>query len=236
MTSIRFSSICLYFGVALWGQALAQPASVNSGSGALTAEKVPNTTTVGQTKPPSRDASPTSVKRIERVTPRQAADDAIATRVCIGCGGEPATTGSIPVAPTPVAPSPVVQPEKRDVQLDELRTATEPKKQSDLDTVALASAHREQAKSADERTNGLWQSWVVSVCAGCGDQKPAKALKLEDWPLRNIPLTTGSVDRKVHSEKARQAEAKRVEIRSHGSLEADLSPENVDLIRRMPQQ
>lgn len=218
------------------GIVLAQADRTGPGGGPLSTEKAPNTTVVGQTKPPSRDASPTSVKSIERLTPRQVADNAITTGVCSGCGGEPTTTGSLPVAPTPVVPTPAGPPEKRDVRLDELRTATEPKKQSDLDTFALASAHREQAESADERTNGLWQSWLVSVCDGCGDQKPAKALKLEDWPNRNVPLTTGSVDQKASSAKMHHAETKRAEVRHHGSLEADLSPENVAAIRRMPQQ
>lgn len=144
-----------------------------------------------------------------------------------------AQTDAVDKAPYP--PSTPSRPaEKRDLRLDELHTATEPQKQSDLDTVALASAHREQAKSVDEKTSGLWQSWVVSVCQGCGDQKPAKALKLEDWPKRNVPLTTGSVDPKAPATKVDHAEAKRVEVRHQGSLEADLSPENVDSIRRMP--
>jgi hypothetical protein len=210
---------------------LAQTEQTGAGSGPLSTEKAPNTTVVGQTKPPSRDAGPTSVKPIERVTPRQAADNAITTKVCVGCGGEPSTTGSLPAPSTPAN-----SPERRDVQLDELRTATEPKKQADLDTVALASAHREHAKSVEEKTNGLWQSWVVSVCDGCGDQKPAKALKLEDWPSRNVPLTTGSVDQKAPSAKGHNNEAKRAEVHHHGSLEADLSPENIDSIKRMPQQ
>lgn len=218
------------------GAAFAQGGQTAAGGDPLSAEKAPNTAVVGQTKPPSRDASPTSAKPIDRLTPHQAADDAITTRVCTGCGGEPTTTGSLPVAPTPVASTPVGPPERRDVQLDELRTAAEPQKQSDLDTVALASAHREQAKSVEEKTNGLWQSWLVSVCDGCGDQKPAKALKLEDWPNRNVPMTTGSVDQKAPSTKAHHSEAKRAEVHHHGSLEADLSPENVDLIRRMPPQ
>jgi hypothetical protein len=229
MTSFRFSSICLFFSIAFASSSFAESEAVKAGTGPLTAEKAPNITALGQTKPPSRDASPTSVTPIERVTPRQALDDAVTSKVCIGCGGEPVTTGSLPVAPgTP--------PDKHDVQLDELRTASEPQKQSDLDTVALASAHRERAASAQERTNGLWQSWLVSVCDGCGDQKPARALKLEDWPLRSMPLTTGTIDRPTTSEMRRPIEARRVEVRHHGSLEADLSPENVSSIRRMPQQ
>ena len=230
MTSIRIPILCFVLAFAPAVSAFAQTGTGNSGAEPLSAEKAPNTTAVGQTKPPSRDASLTSVQPIERLTPRQVVDDAITTKVCAGCGREPTTTGALPTAPTPADPA-----AKRDMQLDELQTATEPKRQSDLDTVALASAHREQAKSADEKTNGLWQSWVVSICQGCGDQKPAKALKLEDWPKRNVPLTTGSVDPKAPAVKVDHAEAKRVQFRHEGSLEADLSPENVDSIRRMPQ-
>ena len=217
------------------GAVFAQADRTGTGAGPLSTEKAPNTTAVGQTKPPSRDASPTSVKPIERLTPRQAADNAITTRVCVGCGGDPTTTGSLPAAPMPVAPSSITPPEKRDVQLDELRAAGEPKKQSDLDTVALASANRERAESAQEKTNGLWQSWLVSVCDGCGDQKPARAVRGEDWPLRSVPLTTGSID-KAGPEKKQHAEAKRTDTRPRGALEANLSPENVGSIRRMPRQ
>jgi hypothetical protein len=213
------------------GTVFAQADQTGTGGGPLSAEKAPNTTSVGQTKPPSRDASPTSIKPIKRVAPRQAADDAITTRICIGCGGEPSTTGSLPTAPMRAG-----SPERRDGQLNELRTAAEPKKQSDLDTFALASAQRERAESVQEKTNGLWQSWLVSACNGCGDQKPAKAWKLEDWPRRDASLTTGSIDRKAFPEMAHHAEAKRAEVRHRGSLEADVSPEKVDSIRRMPQQ
>ncbi|MCJ2067988.1 hypothetical protein MKK75_04050 [Methylobacterium sp. J-030] len=230
MTNIRIPILCSILALALSVSAFAQTDGGNGGSDPLAVEKVPNTTAVGQTKPPSRDASPTSVKPIERLTPRQAADDAISQQVCRGCTPEPSETGSLTV-PVPV----VAPPERRDVRLEELQSAPQPKQQSDLDTVALASAHREQAKSVDEKTNGLWQSWVVSVCDGCGDQKPARALKLEDWPNRNVPMTTGSVNPKAPATKVDHAEAKRVEARHHHSLEADLSPENVDAIRRMPQ-
>jgi len=231
MTVLRAPTISLLLCYLVIGQASAQSDTTPIGADALTTEKVPNTTVVGQTKPPSRDASPTSVKPIERLTPRQAADDAIGRKVCVGCAPDPTTTSSISIG------APAIRAAlKPDVQLDELRTASEPKTQSDLDTVALASAHREQAKSADERTNGLWQSWVVSVCAGCGDQKPARALKLEDWPNREAPITTGSVGQKPSPGKARPAEVRKAEARPHGSLEADLSPETLNSIRQMPQQ
>ena len=56
-----------------------------------------------------------------------------------------------------------------DVQLNELRTAPTPKQVNDLDTLQLASAHRDRAASVDEKTNGLWQSWTTSICEGCGN-------------------------------------------------------------------
>lgn len=231
MPALRAPAIGLVLCTLSVGVVSAQPDTTGTGGGPLSTERAPNTTAVGQTKPPGRDASPTSVEPIARLTPRQAADDAISTKVCTGCGAGPSTTGSLPLAASTAG-----APEKRDIQLDELRTATEPRQQSDLDTFALASAHRGRARSMEEKTDGLWQSWVVSVCKGCGDQKPARALKLEDWPTRDVPMTTGSVDHKPAPEKAHSAEAKRAEVHHHGSLEVDLSPENLDSIRRMPQQ
>ncbi|MEL6062453.1 MULTISPECIES: hypothetical protein [unclassified Methylobacterium] len=113
-----------------------------------------------------------------------------------------------------------------------LNTAA-PRQQSDLDTVALASAHRERAASVQEKTHGLWQSWLVSVCDGCGDQRPARALKMEDWPDRDGPAATGSLTHTTRSAAARQ-DIKLAGPHPRGSLEADLSPANIDSIRRMP--
>ena len=211
---------CMLY-VASAGLAWAQPDVTGTGGGPLTAETAPNTTALGQTKPPSRAASPTASKPIGRRTSRQVADDAISTRICIGCRVDPGSTGSLP---NPPAAAPIT----RDVRLDELRTLAEPNQQPDLDTLSLASAHREQARSAQEKTDGLWQSWLVSVCNGCGDQKPAQAQKLEDWPTRDAAATTGAVDRKLPPPRVRAA------THPHGNLAADLSPENVGGIRRMP--
>lgn len=199
------------------------------GSDPLTTEKALNTTAVGQTKPPSRDASPTAVKAIDRPTPRQAADDAIASTICIGCAPEPATTGALPPAGGTDA-----GPAKRDVRLDELRALAPPPQQPDLNTVDLASAHRERARSVEEKTDGLWQSWLVSVCEGCGDQKPARSLRYEEWPDRGAPLTTGSFRRGASDRTSAPSRGIRTAHASAGSLGADLSPENVDSIRRRP--
>src|SRR4051812_48241421 len=86
-------------GFALWalsaGLACAQPDVTGTGGGPLSPEKVPNPPAGGQTKPPSRDASPAEIRPIARRTPRQVADNAISTRICIGCRPDPGTTGSL---------------------------------------------------------------------------------------------------------------------------------------------
>lgn len=216
------------------GAALAQVDRTGTGDGPLATEKAPNTTAVGQTKPPGHDAGSTSVTPVERRAPRWRADDAIRTRVCVGCDPGAGATGA---APETIAGAGL--PERRDARPDEPRAAAEPKQQPDLDTLALASAHREQAKSMEEKTNGLWQSWVVSVCEGCGDQKPARALTLQDWPNRDVSMTTGSVEHGPAPGTARPAgakDARRADVHPRGSLEADLSPANLNSIRRMPQE
>lgn len=227
MTDFRTTPVSLVLFILSSGPLLAQPDTTGTGGSSLSAEKAPNTTSVEQTKLPRRDASPTSFKPIARQTPRQATDDKIGRSICIGCGPDPSTTGALPTT---------VPRQKPDVRLDELRAAAEPKKQLDLDTFELASAHRERAESAQEKTNGLWQSWLVSVCVGCGDQGPAKAYRHEDWPNRNAPLTTGSVGIKVLPERLRRVEMRQSGARHRGAFEADLSPEHVDSIRRMPRR
>ncbi|TXM94344.1 hypothetical protein FV223_04960 [Methylobacterium sp. WL116] len=228
MTLIRTHAIGLAICTLCIGSVSAQPDVTGTGGGPLSTEKAPNTTLVGQTKPPSRDASPTSVKPIDRVTPRQVADDTISTKVCVGCGSGPSTTGSLTVA------APTGTLEKPNVRLDELRTATAPTQQSDLDTVTLASAHREQAKSVEEKTNGLWQSWVVSVCKGCGDQKPAKALEAKDYPFREVPMTSVSVKSLQASEMRKDTSQRGSSHQPSGTLAADLSPNTTHIIRQMP--
>ncbi|MGW8788694.1 hypothetical protein [Heyndrickxia sporothermodurans] len=227
MTDLRTLPVSLAFCIVCAWPLSAQTDTHGSSGEPLSADKVPNTTAVGQTKPPSRDASPASSKPIERRTLGQVRDDRIGRSICIGCGPDPSTTGTLPTH---------AGSQKPDVRLDELRAAAEPKKQSDLNTVELASAHRERAESAQEKTNGLWQSWLVSVCQGCGDQRPAKAYRTEDWPNRTAPLTTGSVDKKAMPETVRRTEIKRAGAHHHGAFEADLSPGHVGSIRRMPKQ
>ena len=95
MPALRAPAIGLVLCTLSVGLVSAQPDTTGTGGGPLSTERAPNTTAVGQTKPPSRETSPTSIKPIERLTPRQAADDAISNKVCIGCKAEPSTTGSL---------------------------------------------------------------------------------------------------------------------------------------------
>lgn len=52
--------------------------------------------------------------------------------------------------------------------LDKLSMLPKPKPQLDLDTTRIVSIERTMAISAEERRSGLWQSWRVAVCNGCG--------------------------------------------------------------------
>ena len=53
--------------------------------GPLSTERAGNVTATGQTKPPSRDASPTSQADVNRRTANDANQDAISKGICIGC-------------------------------------------------------------------------------------------------------------------------------------------------------
>ena len=68
------------------------------------------------------------------------------------------------------------------------------------------------------------------VCDGCGDQRPARHLKLEDWPDRQAALVPGAADHGRPPPTRVRAAA----TPPRRSLAADLSPENITGIRRMP--
>ena len=136
-----------------------------------------------------------------------------------------------------LASGPVAAQDEATAKLDEVEATGKPKQQDDLDTFKLASAHREQAKSVDEKTNGLFQSWVVSICQGCGaDLKPAIELKAKDFPNRNVPMTTGAIDASKKLGVTKQAAAPEPRKQLRTSAAADLSPEGLEAIRRMPRQ
>ena len=119
-------------------------------------------------------------------------------------------------------------------KLNELEAQGHAKQQTDLDTLQLASAHRERAKSLEEKTNGLYQSWLVSICQGCGVdvQTPAKELKAKDFPSRSVPLGGTASDQITKKPKEAQHAAATERQQLQTSIAADLSPGNVNAIRR----
>ena len=120
------------------------------------------------------------------------------------------------------------------MRLNELQTAPKPKQASDIDTLQLASAHRERAASVDEKTNGLWQSWTTSICEGCGNTPSYRETVRNDFEnrrgiaARRLEANLGS-KRRGDSQTSQLAPERR-------SLYTDLSNENIDQIRRMPGQ
>lgn len=112
------------------------------------------------------------------------------------------------------------------------------KQQADLDTMKLAAAHRERAETVQERTNGLWQSWLVSICEGCGPSGRRYQDTIRDDMQRNIPTftqNTASAQDAAGLERARMRTSRALPAGSYSRrLYTDLSPEAVDQIRRSP--
>ncbi|WP_336488523.1 hypothetical protein [Methylobacterium nigriterrae] len=110
--------------------------------------------------------------------------------------------------------------------LDDVPRAPATKQQSDLDPLTLASAQRERARSVEERTSGLWQSWLVSICQGCGEA-----------PRRTfVPPSLLQAERAAQNRQVAEAQAR---LRAGGSrrhfdLYSSLSPDAVGQIRVMP--
>ncbi|KAB1068732.1 hypothetical protein [Methylobacterium planeticum] len=120
-----------------------------------------------------------------------------------------------------------------DAKLNELRAAPEPKPAKDIDTLQLASAHRERAESVREKTEGLWQSWTTSICEGCGDTPSYRKTIEKDFADRKgiAGLNSGAVA------SGPQAAPRQEPLEQFGRrLYTDLSPESVGQIRRMPKQ
>ena len=120
--------------------------------------------------------------------------------LCLGCTCATAraqTTGRTPIAPT--TPTPV------------------PRRADNLNTIELASAHRERARSVEEKTSGLWQSWLVSICDGCVSLPPAKQ-HVQAVARRDAELASRRPS--LHTEKR--------------SAQTDLSNRSLDAIRSMP--
>ena len=124
-----------------------------------------------------------------------------------------------------------------DARLNELQAAPEPAQQKDLDTFKLASAHRERAESQREKTNGLWQSWLVSICEGCGPERQPYFKRDRSQVTGKVAPNTVAVQKPAaDAPKAAAAAAKPQKPKAAASLLANLSDHDVDQIRRMPRQ
>lgn len=116
--------------------------------------------------------------------------------------------------------------------LDRLSALPKPAQQSDLDTVTLASAHRERAESMQQRTDGLWQSWLVSVCEGCGEaRQPFTDRDGADY-LRK--LRAGQPEQVPGRPRFTYHYPAGGRVPRADNISADLSNENIDQIRRDP--
>ncbi|MCJ2107989.1 hypothetical protein MKK70_21935 [Methylobacterium sp. E-041] len=114
------------------------------------------------------------------------------------------------------------------------------KQQADLDTFQLASAHRERAESMREKTNGLWQSWLVSVCEGCGPERTPyfkRRSQLSEKAPANAATAATTAQQPAPKAAAPKAVASRTATRrSVASIYEDLSDSRIDEIRRTPKQ
>ena len=133
------------------------------------------------------------------------------------------------------AAGPVAAQSFEDAKMDEIQATPQPEQQKDLDTFKLASAHRERAETVREKTNGLWQSWLVSICEGCGPERQPY------FKRERTQVSEGARSNVVAAQKPTVAAPKTVAVVAkppkpamHASLVADLSPSNIDQIRRMP--
>ncbi len=82
-TCLPISALAL---LSLAGPAAAQANLTGTGGGPLSTQTAPNTTAVGVTKPPSRDASPTWRDSPDRRTREELKNEMIESSICIGCG------------------------------------------------------------------------------------------------------------------------------------------------------
>ncbi len=85
MTTTRLPLSALML-LALAAPAAAQADLTGTGGGPLSTQTAPYTTAEGVTKPPSRDASPTSRDNPERRTREELENERIESGICIGCG------------------------------------------------------------------------------------------------------------------------------------------------------
>lgn len=83
MPTLRSCALALTLTVATAGFAAAQTDRTGTGGGPLSTDRAPNVTATGQTKPPSRGASP--AEDAQARTRNDAEQDKLTKGICIGC-------------------------------------------------------------------------------------------------------------------------------------------------------
>jgi len=131
--------------------------------------------------------------------------------------------------------APSLAQEADGARLKELEASTKTPQQTDLDTFKIASAHRERADSMREKTNGLWQSWLVSICEGCGPERQPYFKRSSAQVSEKAAPKSVVVDNKPTSvpKTAASQPQKRLSVITVAS---DLSDSSIDQIRRAPSQ
>ena len=82
-------AFALLLGLLAAAPALAQtPSETGTGGGPSSTARAPNTTAVGQTKPPGSAAAPESPERRDARNDRQKDADKVLKGICIGCGAK----------------------------------------------------------------------------------------------------------------------------------------------------
>jgi hypothetical protein len=115
--------------------------------------------------------------------------------------------------------------------IESLTNLPKPEKQSDLNTENLASAHRERAMSVQQKTDGLWQSWLVSICEGCGpERQPFTDKTGEDFIRKIRPQLSQPAANKPTYVYYYPATGSELNLNTAN----DLSNESIDRIRRDP--
>jgi hypothetical protein len=125
--------------------------------------------------------------------------------------------------------------EADNARLKELEASAKPMQQTDLDTFELASAHRERAESMREKTNGLWQSWLVSICEGCGPERQPY-FKRRPTQISEKATSKPDVAQNKPSDMPKTRATQTHRRSSVITIASDLSDSNIDQIRRAPSQ
>ena len=114
-----------------------------------------------------------------------------------------------------------------EADLRALNAAPKPTPQNDLSPETIASAHRERASNEDERTSGLFQSWLVSICQGCGViRQPPYARVKALFGEATVPARPRTAEREPAPAPARKVVVK------VSRDDADLLPEGLGGIRQ----